>query len=249
MVVMEAIGEGLIVEPYLPTVGLGGQFVARGGSAEQKKRLLPEIAQGKRRMAFAHTEPGARYDLARSGCGRAVRATGSSSMATSAWCSTARPPTHWWSRRGRRSGHGSARDQPVPRRSRNARGHRQGVPDDRRAARRRHRVLRHRRRPRRAARPRGRRAAADRGGGGLRHRAPLRGGRRGHPLRQRHHARVPQDAPPVRRADRQLPGAPAPHGRHGHQLRAGALDDVSRLRQGGHRGRRPSAGASSRRRR
>ena len=67
MVVMEAIGEGLIVEPYLPTVGLGGQFVARGGSPEQKKRILPEIAQGKRRMAFAHTEPGARYDLAQVG--------------------------------------------------------------------------------------------------------------------------------------------------------------------------------------
>src|SRR5215470_18579818 len=58
MVVMEAIGEGLVVEPYLPAVGLGGQFVARGGSPEQKKRLLPDIAQGKRRMALAHIEPG-----------------------------------------------------------------------------------------------------------------------------------------------------------------------------------------------
>jgi alkylation response protein AidB-like acyl-CoA dehydrogenase len=65
MIVMEAIGEALIVEPYLSTVGLGGQFVARGGSPAQQKRLLPAIAQGKCRMAFAHTEPGARYDLAR----------------------------------------------------------------------------------------------------------------------------------------------------------------------------------------
>jgi pimeloyl-CoA dehydrogenase small subunit len=64
MVVMEAIGEGLIVEPYLATVGVGGQFVARGGSPEQKKRLLPAIAQGQCRMAFAHVEHGARYDLA-----------------------------------------------------------------------------------------------------------------------------------------------------------------------------------------
>ena len=64
MVVMEAIGEGLIVEPYLATVGVGGQFVARGGSPEQKKRLLPAIAQGQCRMAFAHVERGARYDLA-----------------------------------------------------------------------------------------------------------------------------------------------------------------------------------------
>jgi alkylation response protein AidB-like acyl-CoA dehydrogenase len=61
---MEAIGEGLLVEPYLPTVGIGGQFVARGGSPAQQKRLLPAIAQGQARVAFAHLESGARYDLA-----------------------------------------------------------------------------------------------------------------------------------------------------------------------------------------
>jgi pimeloyl-CoA dehydrogenase small subunit len=64
MIVMEAIGEGLVVEPYLATVGLGGRFVVRGGSAAQQARLLPAIAQGRCRMAFAHLEPGARYDLA-----------------------------------------------------------------------------------------------------------------------------------------------------------------------------------------
>jgi pimeloyl-CoA dehydrogenase small subunit len=63
MVVMEAIGEGLLVEPYLATVGLGGQFVARGGSAAQQKKLLPLLAEGRCRMAFAHLERGARYDL------------------------------------------------------------------------------------------------------------------------------------------------------------------------------------------
>src|SRR5262249_34916883 len=31
MVVMETIGEALVVEPYLATVGLGGRFVMRGG--------------------------------------------------------------------------------------------------------------------------------------------------------------------------------------------------------------------------
>ena len=67
MIVMEAIGEGLVVEPYLATVGLGGQFVARGGAPGPQKRLLPAIAQGKCRMAFAHIEPGARYDLAQVG--------------------------------------------------------------------------------------------------------------------------------------------------------------------------------------
>jgi alkylation response protein AidB-like acyl-CoA dehydrogenase len=67
MIVMETIGEALIVEPYLSTVGLGGQFVLRGGSPGQQKRLLPAIAQGECKMAFAHTEPGARYDLAQVG--------------------------------------------------------------------------------------------------------------------------------------------------------------------------------------
>jgi len=62
MVVMEALGEALVVEPYLATVGLGGQLVARGGSDEQKSRILPGLIQGKTKLAFAHTERGARYD-------------------------------------------------------------------------------------------------------------------------------------------------------------------------------------------
>ena len=64
MIVMEAIGEGLLVEPYLATVGLGGRFVARGGTAAQRERILPGLTQGKIKTAFAHTEPGARYEVA-----------------------------------------------------------------------------------------------------------------------------------------------------------------------------------------
>jgi alkylation response protein AidB-like acyl-CoA dehydrogenase len=52
MSVMEAFGEALVVEPYLPTV-LASLAVARGGSAEQKKSLLPLVAQGKLRLALA----------------------------------------------------------------------------------------------------------------------------------------------------------------------------------------------------
>jgi alkylation response protein AidB-like acyl-CoA dehydrogenase len=63
MIVMEAFGEGLLVEPYLATVGLGGRFVARGGTAAQKSRILPALIQGKTKMAFAQTERGARYDV------------------------------------------------------------------------------------------------------------------------------------------------------------------------------------------
>jgi len=64
MPVMEAIGESLVVEPYLATVGLGGQFIARGGSETQKQAILPVLVEGKLKLAFAQTERGARYNLA-----------------------------------------------------------------------------------------------------------------------------------------------------------------------------------------
>jgi alkylation response protein AidB-like acyl-CoA dehydrogenase len=63
MIIMEAIGEGLVVEPYLATVGLGGQFVARGGTEAQKKRILPAVVEGKAKLAMAQTERQGRYDL------------------------------------------------------------------------------------------------------------------------------------------------------------------------------------------
>jgi len=64
MSVMEMFGEALVVEPYLATVGLGAQFVARAGTAAQKNRILPQVVEGKLKMAFAQTEKDARYNLA-----------------------------------------------------------------------------------------------------------------------------------------------------------------------------------------
>jgi len=64
MAVMEAFGEGLVVEPYLATVGLGAQFIARAGSRAQQKAILPAVAEGRMKLAFAHTEARSRYDLA-----------------------------------------------------------------------------------------------------------------------------------------------------------------------------------------
>ncbi len=65
MGVMEVIGEALVVEPYLPTVGLGAQLIARAGSAAQRAATLPAVAEGAMKLAFASTEEGSRYDLAR----------------------------------------------------------------------------------------------------------------------------------------------------------------------------------------
>ena len=62
MLVMEAFGRGLVLEPYLATVVLGGGFLRRASDA-QRGRLLPGLMEGTRLMAFAHGERQARYDL------------------------------------------------------------------------------------------------------------------------------------------------------------------------------------------
>jgi pimeloyl-CoA dehydrogenase small subunit len=64
MIVMEAIGRALALEPFFATVVLGGGFVRHGGSAEQRADLIPRIADGSLTLAFAQTERHSRYDLA-----------------------------------------------------------------------------------------------------------------------------------------------------------------------------------------
>ena len=63
-IVMEAFGRGLVVEPYLATVVLGGGLVEMAGTAEQKAALLEPVIAGATKLAFAHGEPDGRYDLA-----------------------------------------------------------------------------------------------------------------------------------------------------------------------------------------
>jgi pimeloyl-CoA dehydrogenase small subunit len=63
MIVMEALGRGLALEPYLATVVLGGGLLRHGASAEQRAELVPQIAGGELRLAFAHTERQSRYDV------------------------------------------------------------------------------------------------------------------------------------------------------------------------------------------
>ncbi len=64
MIIMEEFGRGLVIEPYLGTVVLGGGFLRHGGSKAQKEKLIPEIVEGKRVIAFAFAEPQGRYNLA-----------------------------------------------------------------------------------------------------------------------------------------------------------------------------------------
>lgn len=64
MIIMEEFGRGLVIEPYLGTVVLGGGFLRHGGSKAQKEKLIPEVIEGKRVLAFAFAEPQGRYNLA-----------------------------------------------------------------------------------------------------------------------------------------------------------------------------------------
>src|SRR5215813_8947818 len=64
MIVMEALGKALVLEPYLATVVIGGGFLRHGGSAEQKAAHVPGIIDGSKTFAFAQLEKNSRYELA-----------------------------------------------------------------------------------------------------------------------------------------------------------------------------------------
>jgi pimeloyl-CoA dehydrogenase small subunit len=64
MIVMEAFGRALALEPYLATVVLAGSLLRLGGSEKQREALMPNIAGGELLMSFAHAERQSRYDLA-----------------------------------------------------------------------------------------------------------------------------------------------------------------------------------------
>jgi len=64
LIVMQALGRALALEPYLATVVLAGGLVRDAGSASQRAALLPAVAAGEMTLAFAHSETAARFDLA-----------------------------------------------------------------------------------------------------------------------------------------------------------------------------------------
>lgn len=58
MLTMEAIGRGLMVEPYFATVVLAGGALRHGGSVDQRAAIIAGIASGDRILALAHGEAG-----------------------------------------------------------------------------------------------------------------------------------------------------------------------------------------------
>jgi pimeloyl-CoA dehydrogenase small subunit len=63
MLVMEAFGRTLALEPYLATIVLAGTALHLAGNDAQQSALLPQVAAGEKLLAFAHGERQARYDL------------------------------------------------------------------------------------------------------------------------------------------------------------------------------------------
>ena len=64
MIVMEAFGKALVVEPYLASVVLAGGLIRHAGTPEQRASVLPDIVDGSVRFAFAHAERQAGHELA-----------------------------------------------------------------------------------------------------------------------------------------------------------------------------------------
>ena len=80
MVVMEQIGRGLVLEPYLGCAVLPAALIKACGTEAQRAALSEGLASGETLYAFAHTEPGQRYE--RAAVGMAAVASGDGYMLT-----------------------------------------------------------------------------------------------------------------------------------------------------------------------
>src|SRR5215467_5314735 len=64
MIVMEAFGRALALEPFFATVVLGGGLLRLGADEAMRAALITKIVTGDLLLAFAHAERQSRYDLA-----------------------------------------------------------------------------------------------------------------------------------------------------------------------------------------
>jgi alkylation response protein AidB-like acyl-CoA dehydrogenase len=67
MVVMEQLGRGLVLEPYIGCALLPAALLTFGADEIERAGLLERIASGEHLLAFAHTDVGQRYERASSG--------------------------------------------------------------------------------------------------------------------------------------------------------------------------------------
>lgn len=76
MLVMEALGSALVLEPFLSTVVLAGAALRSAANASQLAEWVPQIASGQLLLGFAHAEPQSRYNLADVACSATVDGDG-----------------------------------------------------------------------------------------------------------------------------------------------------------------------------
>src|SRR5687768_10115206 len=62
-VLMEEMGKKLLCAPYFSSVVLGANAILNAGTDEQKKELLPGIADGTTRAALAFVEPSGKWEI------------------------------------------------------------------------------------------------------------------------------------------------------------------------------------------
>ena len=63
MLIMEAFGKGLVVEPFLETVIMAGGLIDDHGSDQQKSSFLEPAIAGEIHLALAYAEPQSRFNL------------------------------------------------------------------------------------------------------------------------------------------------------------------------------------------
>ena len=63
MLIMEAFGKGLVVEPFLETVIMAGGLIDDYGSNQQKSSFLEPAIAGEMHLALAYAEPQSRFNL------------------------------------------------------------------------------------------------------------------------------------------------------------------------------------------
>ena len=63
MVLMEAFGRGLVVEPFMSTIILSANLIETLGTPQQISQLLPAVIGGEEFVSFAHVEAQARFNL------------------------------------------------------------------------------------------------------------------------------------------------------------------------------------------
>ena len=63
LVLMEQFGKGLVLEPFLANIVLGGGSIKRGGSKEIKDLIIPKLIDGSLQITLAYAEEQSRFDI------------------------------------------------------------------------------------------------------------------------------------------------------------------------------------------